>query len=122
MFIGSRKGSRFRHIIQFLKKNVVLYLEKKIISFVLLIRQLSPLPSARTLNGLIVMRGKLYAVGGKVEHVYQTKEMLCYNPTGRFMDLTSQNVQVQIWSRYDEEFYVLVIMVFWIKYDDRYQP
>ena len=57
------------------------------------------------------MRGKLYAVGGKVEHVYQTKEMLCYNPA----DDSWISLPKMFKSRYDpgmtKKFYIVPVLL-----------
>lgn len=41
--------------------------------------QLSPMPTAKTLSGLVPVKGTLYAVGGILQNSYATRELVSYN-------------------------------------------
>lgn len=41
--------------------------------------QLSPMPAAKALSGLVPVKGTLYAVGGILQNSYATRELMSYN-------------------------------------------
>ena len=57
--------------------------------------QLTPLPSPRSVSGLTVAKGLIYAVGGTLQSVYAIQDLLVYDPAKNVWTALSPMIQMR---------------------------